>query len=65
MGVEIGTAKAGKMFEAADYAAISETFEVGAAHIGDEGWVGTKGAHGETGIIGIGQHVDNGHEIYV
>jgi len=65
MGIEIGAAKAGKVLEAADYSAIGEAFEVGAAHVGDEGRVGAKGTHGKAGIVGVGQYVDNWHEVHI
>ena len=63
MRVEVGAAQTGKVLETANDAAIGQTFEIGTSHVGDKRGVGAKGAIGQARIIGIGQDIDNGHEV--
>ena len=65
MRVDASTAQPWKVLEAANDAAISQSFEVGTTHIGDKCWVRAKGAHRQTGIVGVGQDIDNRHEVDV
>src|SRR5712692_11400832 len=63
MRVEIGTTQPWKVFETTYYSTIGQAFEIGTAHIGHKGWIGAKGTHRQARIIGIGQHIDDGHEV--
>ncbi len=63
MRVERGAAEAGEVFEAADHAAFCQPLQVGAAHLRDQRGSRAEGAIRQAGIIRVGQHIDDGHEV--
>ena len=65
MRIKVGAAQTWEVLEAAYHAAIGETFEIGAPHVCYQFRVGAEGTHGQAGIIGIGQHIYNWHEVHI
>ncbi len=63
MWVKVGAAQSWKMFEAADDAPDGQTFEIGLSHLCHQLRVGAEGTVGQAGVIGVGQHIYNGHEV--
>ena len=57
--------QAREVFQRAYHAARRQALQVSAAHVGYQCGVGAERTHDQTGIVGIGEYVHNGHEIDV